>query len=181
RSRRRVMAEEEKTEDEVETVDESELVPDPGPPSTTPQPAAPSEEELEARRQEQAEAEDAAREQAEGQPEDASVEAKARNEVLVLKQQFEAEWPTVKNQFPGVEPEFGKEEGGYVELKNVQAPAMAFATHCEAPVEILAKPARPQHGWDDFVDNALPPSDDAEEGDIEAKPKGRSKQKVSTK
>jgi len=174
------MSDEEKVEEaEVEKVDESELVPDPGPPATSPEPRPLSEEELEEQRKAKEEAEDAARKEAEGQPEDPSVEAKARNPVMVNKEQFDAEWPTVAHQFPGIEPAFGKEQDGYAELTNVQAPAMAYATHCAAPVEILGKPERTSHGWDDFVDNSLPPSD-KEEGDIEAKPKQRSQKKVTT-
>jgi hypothetical protein len=174
------MSDEEKVEEaEVEKVDESELVPDPGPPATSPVPRPLSEEEVEEQRKAKEEAEDAARKAAEEQPEDASVEAKARNPVLVNKEQFESEWPTVQHQFPGIEPAFGKEEDGYVELTNVQAPAMAYATHAAPPVEILGKPERTRHGWDDYVDNSLPPKD-KEEGDIEATPKRRPQQKVTT-
>jgi hypothetical protein len=172
------MADEEK--DEVEKVDESELVPDPGPPATSPAPPGLTEEQQEKAAEEQAEAEDAARKAAEEQDEDPSVEAKARNPVLVNKEQFDAEWPTVADRFPGIEPAFGKEKDGYVELTNVQAPAMAYATHCDPPVLVLGKPERTQHGWDDYVDNSLPPSD-KEDGDIDAAPKSRKQQKVSTR
>jgi hypothetical protein len=174
------MSDEEKDKTEVEKVDESELVPDPGPPATSPAPLALTEEELEEQRKAKQEAEDAARKEAEGQPEDRSIEAKARNPVLVNKEQFESEWPTVSAQFPGIEPSFGKEKDGYVELTNVQAPAMAYAAHCSSPVAVVGKPERTQHGWDDYVDNSLPPSD-KEDGDIEAKPTRRKQQQVSTK
>lgn len=170
---------EEKDEEKVEKVDESELVPAPGPPATSPPPPGPTEEQKEQAAKEQAEAEDAARKAAEDQPEDASVEAKARNPILVNKDQFEAEWPTVADRFPGIEPSFGKEKDGLTELTNVQAPAMAYATHSAASVEVISKPERTKHGWDDYVDNSLPPSD-KEEGDIEATPKRRTQQKVST-
>lgn len=172
------MADEEKDENEVEKVDESELVPDPGPGPTSPGMRPLTEEEQEQARQDKADAEDAARKAAEAQPEDASVEAKARQPVLVNKEQFDSEWPTVEHQFPGVEPAFGKEEDGYVELTNVQAPAMAYATHSGQTAEVISKPERTQHGWPDYVDNSLPPQDKKEEGDIEAKP--RRQQKVTT-
>lgn len=175
------MAEEDQVEKEqpAQVTEEPPHPPDPGPRTDAPGIREPTEEEAEKAAQEQAEAEDAARKEAEGQPEDASVEAKARNPVLVLKEQFDAEWPTVSERFPGVEPEFGKEEDGYVELLNVQAPAMAYATGCEPPILVLRKPERTQHGWDDHQDNSLPPSD-KEDGDIEAKPGRRKQQKVTT-
>jgi hypothetical protein len=94
--------------------------------------------------------------------------------VKVLKDQFDVEWPTVAHQFPGVTPEFGDEENGYVELLNDQAQAMAYATSCAPPVEVEGKPPRSQHGWDDFTDNALPAAEAVEDGEeavIEAKPK----------
>jgi len=171
--------------DEKDTKDEPEVeqVPDPGPlppVEREPLPPQPTEEEQEKAAKEQAEAEDAARKEAEGQPEDPSVEAKARQPILVLKEQFDAEWPSREHQFPGVEPEFGKtDKDGYVELKNIQAPSMAYVTNCAPPVQVRTKAERTQHGWDDFVDNSHPEAD-AEDGDIEAAPKRRRQQKVST-
>jgi hypothetical protein len=174
---------EKKDEAEEPQVEEAEQVPDPGPAPAVerePLPPEPTEEEQEKAAEEQKEAEDAARKAAEDQPEDPSVEAKSRQPVLVLKEQFDAEWPTVEAQFPGVEPEFGKEEDGYVELLNAQAPSMAYATSCAPPVQVRSKAERTQHGWDDFVDNSHPEAegDEDEDGDIEAKPKRRRQVKV---
>jgi hypothetical protein len=165
---------EEKNEEEVEEV---EGTPDPGPPATSPSPPGLTEEQQEQAQKDKEEAEEAARKAAEDQPEDPSVEAKAREPIVVLKAQFEQEWPTIQERFPGVEPEFGKEKGGYVELLNVQAPAMAYAASSPQPVEVTSKPGRTEHGWEDFVDNSLPAKDE-EEGDIEAQPKRRRQTQV---
>jgi hypothetical protein len=176
------MTDEKKPAEEEQAAADEERVPDPGPAPAVerePLPPEPTEEEAEQAAKEQAEAEDAARKAAEDQPEDPSVEKKARASVLVLKEQFDAEWPTVEAQFPGVEPEFGKEEDGYVELLNVQAPSMAYATSCAPPVQVRTKAERTQHGWDDFVDNSHPDAQADEDGDIEAKPKRRRQQKVT--
>lgn len=142
-----------------------------------------TEAEIEAEQaaKEQAEAEQEALKAAKAQPEDRSVKQKKRQPVLVQKDQFEREWPTVEGQFPGEEPEFGKEKDGYVELLNEQAPAMAYAASSPAPTAVIGTPERTKHGWEDFVDNSLPPSsDDRDADDIEAAPKRRQQQKVNS-
>ena len=75
-----------------------------------------------------------------------------------------------------------------VELTNVQAPSMAYATGlAPSPTMVEVSGDHTQHGWDDFVDNTRPtepvfpkdvgPEDDTPTGDvIEAQSKSKSGQ-----
>jgi hypothetical protein len=175
--------EEERKREEAESLPQT---PDPGPRQPLQREPAPprlTEEQMEEERERVAQEEEDARQRAADRPEDPSVEAKARQPIMVNREAFEREWEARKSAFPGVEPEFGKEKDGMVELTNIQAPSMAYATSTVEPTQVEVDRNRTQHGWADFVDNTRPDEpvlprnrgaeDDLDVDEIEATPKNR--------
>ena len=186
--------EQEREERERKEAERAPQTPDPGPrPPLQREPAPPrlTEEQAEEERERVEQAEKDALDRAADKPEDPSVEAKARNPVRVNKEAFEREWESRKSAFPGVEPEFGEEKDGMVELTNIQAPSMAYATGLVEAQEVDVDRDRTQHGWADFVDNTRPTEpvlprnvgaeDDEDVDEIEATPKNRQTKQAKEK